>query len=130
MSVVHDLPPIDIMEEKMAYLFFDDGGPDAEDYHNNYLFFNEKNCETLSCIIHIMCTKDTADPLVKTELQTLCQESFKGPPEITSRHGLAGWFKQISTLFKPRSPKHFLSYLSWHMKAGYEDQLCLPPIIW
>ena len=30
----------------MAYFFFDDGAPDAEDYVNNYVYFDEKNSES------------------------------------------------------------------------------------
>jgi hypothetical protein len=29
----------------MAFFFFDDGAPDAEDYVSNYIFFDENNPE-------------------------------------------------------------------------------------
>jgi hypothetical protein len=60
----------------MAYFFLSDGGPDAEDYDNNYFRYNASDTEVSKRIEYIVSTCDTQNPTVRAELQKLCKASF------------------------------------------------------
>lgn len=38
----------------MAYFFFDDGAPDAEDYTSNYIYFDENNPEWYQKVMDVI----------------------------------------------------------------------------
>jgi hypothetical protein len=49
----------------MAYLFLDDGGPEASDYSNNYFRFNESDTQVLNRLIQALNGKNPADPEIR-----------------------------------------------------------------
>ena len=60
----------------MAYLYFSDGGPEAEEYENNYLYFNESNTALVSEIVQLFARRKE-DPSVINQLEELCRKSFE-----------------------------------------------------
>jgi hypothetical protein len=60
----------------MNRIFLPDGGPDAEDFDNNYFTYDESNIETTAKINHILKNCDTQDPKTRILLATICTESF------------------------------------------------------
>jgi hypothetical protein len=60
----------------MAYLYFPDGAPDAEEYESNYLYFNESNTAVVSEIERLLIRKKD-DPSVINEIEELCRKSFE-----------------------------------------------------
>jgi hypothetical protein len=60
----------------MAYLYFSDGSPDAEEYESNYLYFNESNTAIVSEIERLLVRKKE-DPTVINQLEELCRKSFE-----------------------------------------------------
>lgn len=72
----------------MAYIFLDDGGPEADDYANNYLYFDGTNSQTVEKIIGVLSYGDTSDPAVRKRLIDICQSRQEVKPE--RNHGYAG----------------------------------------
>jgi hypothetical protein len=60
----------------MAYLYFSDGSPDAEEYESNYLYFNESNAAIVSEIEQLLARKKD-DPSVIDQIEVLCRKSFE-----------------------------------------------------
>jgi len=60
----------------MAYLYFSDGAPDAEEYESNYLYFNESNTVIVSEIERLLVRRKD-DPAVMNQLEELCRKSFE-----------------------------------------------------
>jgi hypothetical protein len=60
----------------MAYLYFSDGSPDAEEYESNYLYFNESNTAIVSEIEQLLIRKKD-DPSVINQIEELCRKSFE-----------------------------------------------------
>ncbi len=60
----------------MAYLYFSDGAPDAEEYESNYLYFNESNTASVMEIERLL-VKIKEDPAVMNQLEELCRKSFE-----------------------------------------------------
>jgi hypothetical protein len=60
----------------MAYLFFSDGSPDAEEYESNYLYFNESNTVIVSEIERLLVRKKD-DPSVMNQIEVLCRKSYE-----------------------------------------------------
>jgi hypothetical protein len=60
----------------MAYLYFSDGAPDAEEYESNYLYFNESNTAIVSEIERLLVGRKE-DPAVMNQLEDLCRKSFE-----------------------------------------------------
>lgn len=67
----------------MIRIFISDGGPDAEDFDNNYFTYDESNTETTARINHILKNCDTQDLKTRLLLATICTESFHSnlPPK-------------------------------------------------
>ncbi|NLD93638.1 MAG: hypothetical protein GX639_13345 [Fibrobacter sp.] len=63
-------------EEIIAYLYFSDGAPDAEEYESNYLSFNESNTAVVSEIERLLI-RIKEDPEVMNQLEELCRKSFE-----------------------------------------------------
>lgn len=59
----------------MICIFLPDGGPDAEDFDNNYFTYDESITETTAKINHILKNCDTQDPKIRILLATICTES-------------------------------------------------------
>jgi hypothetical protein len=60
----------------MAYLYFSDGAPDAEEYESNYLYFNESNTAIVLEIERLLVRRKE-DPAVMNQLEDLCRKSFE-----------------------------------------------------
>ncbi len=60
----------------MAYLYFTDGSPDAEEYESNYLCFNESNTAIVLEIERLLVRRKE-DPAVMNQLEELCRKSFE-----------------------------------------------------
>jgi hypothetical protein len=60
----------------MAYLYFSDGAPDAEEYESNYLYFNESNTAIVLEIERLLVRRKE-DPAVMNQLEVLCRKSFE-----------------------------------------------------
>jgi hypothetical protein len=60
----------------MAYLYFSDGSPDAEEYESNYLYFNESNTAIVSEIERLLIRRKE-DPTIINQLEELCRKSFE-----------------------------------------------------
>jgi hypothetical protein len=60
----------------MAYLYFSDGSPDAEEYESNYLYFNESNTAIVSEIERLLVRKKD-DPTVINQIEALCIRSLE-----------------------------------------------------
>jgi len=65
----------------MAYIFMDDGGPEANEYANNYLYFDGTNSRTIEKIVDILSYSDTRDPAVRKRLKNICQSRPDAKPE-------------------------------------------------
>jgi hypothetical protein len=53
----------------MANFFFDDGGPDAEDYSDNYLYFDENKSECWKKIKEFVNAKTRLDSASREKLR-------------------------------------------------------------
>ena len=73
----------------MAYIFISDGGPDAEEYENNYFYFNESDEQTLLRIEKFISNKDITDPNARRQLHRICQSSFNHIPPLS--YGMIYW---------------------------------------
>lgn len=62
----------------MAYLFLNDGGPDASDYSSNYFKFDESDPQVLDRLFHALYGKNQADPEVRSLVESICQSSCSG----------------------------------------------------
>ena len=108
----------------MAYIFLDDGYPDACDYDNNYFHFNENNPDTLARIINLTRNCDINDSQIKTELRSICRESYEtesvGDNPIFCISWLkrmsSNWLKRISMRFDFRTYSHIISDWQCHKK--------------
>ncbi len=93
----------------MAYLYFSDGGPDAEEYESNYLYFNESNTEIVSEIERLLVRRKE-DPAVMNQLEELCRRSFEkkvNQSKIFSvlKKGTWSYFKKMSNRIYRKSPR-------------------------
>ncbi|MDD3815374.1 MAG: hypothetical protein PHZ02_12110 [Desulfocapsaceae bacterium] len=61
----------------MAYLFLDDGGPEAQEYESNYFYFNGADSRTVSQIHSVLRGTDPSDPKVRTEITSICLASLQ-----------------------------------------------------
>lgn len=95
----------------MAYLYFSDGSPDAEEYEGNYLYFNESNSAIVSEIERLLVRKKE-DPTVIDKLEELCRKSF----EITGKRsnvfsalgtGIGSYYKKIRNSINRKRPRNF-----------------------
>ena len=86
----------------MAYLFISDGGPDAEDFDNNYYEYDKSNHETLRHIRYIQDQYDTHNPNVRKELIAICKASFNQPRTQKSSKEFTGWYWKLFSLLKWR----------------------------
>lgn len=83
----------------MAYLFLDDGGPDADEYANNYLYFDGNNSQTVEKIVDILSYGDTRDPEVRKRLEDVCLSRSDDKPK---RNGNRVELGQIDEVPKKR----------------------------
>lgn len=59
----------------MAFVFISDGGPDAEEYDSNYIYFDESNPEVVSQIeIFLRERKDKSSGF--SQLEEICRKSY------------------------------------------------------
>lgn len=65
----------------MIRIFLPDGGPDAEDFDNNYFTYDESHFETTARINYILKNCDTLDPEKRLLLRTICAESLHKKPQ-------------------------------------------------
>ena len=60
----------------MAYIFLDDGGPEAEEYHSNYFHFNDGNPDTIAALERMLTSHAPKDAAFRSEFNRICQASF------------------------------------------------------
>ena len=65
----------------MAYVFLDDGSPEASDCDSNYFYFNESHPPAFSSIQSLLSRGDHQSAQVRTQLRSICQSSLnqRGP---------------------------------------------------
>ena len=86
----------------MAYLFITDGGPDAEDYDNNYFEYDKSDTETSRNIHYIQENYDTRNPKVRAKLIAICKASCYRPiVQKTSKRPI-GWYRDLLSVLKWR----------------------------
>jgi hypothetical protein len=98
-------------EEFMAYLFFSDGSPDAEEYDNNYLYFNESNTALVSEIVQLFARR-REDPSVMNQLEALCRKSFETTGHRSNvfsalKTSASSYLKKMSNLINWKRPPSF-----------------------
>jgi hypothetical protein len=62
----------------MAYLFLDDGGPEANEYASNYLYFDGSDSGTIERIADILSGGDVNDPVIRKRLIETCHSRPNG----------------------------------------------------
>lgn len=85
----------------MAYIFISDGGPEAEEYDNNYFSYDESNIEARAKIKNIIENCDTQDPQIRTKLIDICRESHRHPSTDKAPGYRFGWLGYVVNCFKP-----------------------------
>jgi hypothetical protein len=93
----------------MAYLYFSDGSPDAEEYESNYLYFNESNTVIVSEIERLLVRKKE-DPTVINQLEELCRKSFEIKANRSNvfsalKKGTCSYFKKMSNSIYRKRPR-------------------------
>ena len=63
----------------MAYIFLDDGAPEAYEYHNNYFQFNDKNPEAIAALERMLNSSTPRNAAFRSEFARICQASFDKP---------------------------------------------------
>ena len=61
----------------MAYIFLDDGGPEANEYESNYFYFDGSDSRAFSQIHAALRGKDPRDPNVRSEIKSICHASLE-----------------------------------------------------
>jgi hypothetical protein len=61
----------------MAYIVISDEGPNAEDYENNYIFFDGSNPHTVAEIEQLFLSKGNRDSAFYSELEKVCKSSLQ-----------------------------------------------------
>jgi len=94
----------------MAYLYFSDGSPDAEEYESNYLYFNESNTAIVSEIEQLLVRKKD-DPTVMNQLEELCRKSFEVSGNRSNlfsalMSGVSLYFKKVSNIINRKRPRN------------------------
>jgi hypothetical protein len=92
----------------MAYLFLSDGGPEAEEYENNYLYFNESNTALVSEIVQLFARR-REDPSVLNQLEALCRKSFETNVHRSNvfsalKTSASSYLKKMSNRFNGKRP--------------------------
>ncbi len=75
----------------MVCIFISDGGPEAEEYDNNYFSYDESNAETVAKINYIIENCDIFDPQIRAELTVICKESYNQHTPYNARKNHPGW---------------------------------------
>ena len=83
----------------MSYIFLSDNGPDAEDYENNYFYFDESNSQAVELIKKMLSSSTERDSEFRTQLQNICQSSLNHR-NAKNNNFLIRWIKSISKLKK------------------------------
>lgn len=87
----------------MAYVFLNDGGPEAEEYDNNYFYFDESNSQTLTIIEELLTSHNPKDPTVRARLYDICQSSLNHRSARTYKNVGISWInsflRSINQLF-------------------------------
>lgn len=90
----------------MAYVFLNDGGPEAEDYDSNYFYFNDGNPSALAAIERMLTSSAPRDAAFRSEFDRICQASFDQPvPQKSSNQfkylaaGAISLFASLSIFF-------------------------------
>lgn len=86
----------------MQYIFISDGGPDAEEYDNNYFCYHEENEATLQEVQQIIAKEDVTDPLVRREIRAICDSSLIQGNSRPRCKDLLKWFNPFRNLFNPK----------------------------
>jgi hypothetical protein len=82
----------------MAYIFLNDGGPDANEYENNYVYFDGSNAQTVERIQNVLCCADTNDPEVRSQLIEICTSSVKDDSTRATEFKNNDWVKNFSKI--------------------------------
>ena len=59
----------------MAHLILDDGGPDATEYYNNRIEFDEDDPHVLDRLFRVLCGTNQADPEIRQSVRLACRSS-------------------------------------------------------
>ena len=85
----------------MAYVFLDDGAPDARDYDSNYFYFNGSDSITLSQIFTAISGNNPNNPEVRSKVKRICLENLKkNQKEKTNKRTGTTWKEMISRSYK------------------------------
>jgi hypothetical protein len=79
----------------MAFIFLDDGGPEADEYANNYVYFDPTDPQKLEEVLRVLRNRDTSDPEVKKRLIEVCQASSQARVTRPSGQVAIDWLKNI-----------------------------------
>jgi len=60
----------------MAHVFLSDGGPEAYDYSNNYITFNDADPQVLSRLFKVLCSKNHSQSEIRLMVESICKSSF------------------------------------------------------
>lgn len=83
----------------MAYVFLNDGGPEAEEYESNYYHFNPANTAAMAAIEKMLASNVARDADFRAEMDRICRASFQHPPKNRPDKGLKSWAWGIKRLF-------------------------------
>ncbi|MBN2011181.1 hypothetical protein JW960_17680 [candidate division KSB1 bacterium] len=82
----------------MAYLYLNDGGPEADEYESNYLYFDGADAQTVERLQNILCCNDTNNPDVRSQLLQICDASLNKTAVRTLTRPKINWVKNVSKM--------------------------------
>ena len=80
----------------MAYLYLNDGGPEASEYSTNYFEFNESDPCVQIRLLHALHGKKDTDPGVRSRVESICKSSYSIKYTKNMKPHLLGWSKRVS----------------------------------
>lgn len=83
----------------MAYVFLNDGGPEAEEYDSNYYYFDESNPEAVAAVERMLMSKTPRNSAFKSEFNRICRASYERPAPVRRRSARRNWVSGIFGFF-------------------------------
>lgn len=75
----------------MAYVYLNDGGPEAEEYESNYYYFDDSNPDAMAAIERMLTSDVPRDSAFRSEFEKICRASFDKPAKRKSKNHVRLW---------------------------------------
>jgi hypothetical protein len=79
----------------MAYVFLNDGSPDATDYDNNFFYFDESNSISFKHLNELLSSHVQINEELRNSLRIICRASFKTRHPYTLKKRLTFMIKNF-----------------------------------